>query len=175
VKQQLAAVRTLFDWLIIGQVAPSNPASAVRGPTHVVKTGTTPVLSPEEARRVLDAIDVSTHAGLRDRALIALMVFSFARIGAALSMKVADVYVQDSLCASRRFPRGPAMAGVIRCASYQPFGWRGRSEDSPPSCAAHPDPLQRERLLDSAATYIQHMQKGTVSINRPWGVVVSAH
>jgi integrase/recombinase XerC len=42
------------------------------------------VLSPEEARRVLDAIDVSTHAGLRDRALIALMVFSFARIGAAL-------------------------------------------------------------------------------------------
>jgi site-specific recombinase XerC len=44
VKQQLAAVRMLFDWLITGQVAPSNPASAVRGPTHVVKTGTTPVL-----------------------------------------------------------------------------------------------------------------------------------
>jgi hypothetical protein len=44
VKQQLAAVRMLFDWLITGQVAPSNPASAERGPTHVVKTGTTPVL-----------------------------------------------------------------------------------------------------------------------------------
>jgi site-specific recombinase XerC len=44
VKQQLAAVRMLFDWLITGQVAPSNPASAVRGPTHVVKTRTTPAL-----------------------------------------------------------------------------------------------------------------------------------
>jgi integrase/recombinase XerC len=53
------------------------------------------VLSPEEARRVLDAIDVTTHAGLRDRALIGLMVFSFARIGAALAMKLEDVYVQD--------------------------------------------------------------------------------
>jgi integrase len=42
---------------------------------------------------VLDAIDLSTHAGLRDRALIALMVFSFARIGAALAMKVEDVFV----------------------------------------------------------------------------------
>jgi integrase len=64
---------------------------------HVVKRGKTPVLSPEEARRVLDAIDVTTHAGLRDRALIGLMVFSFARIGAALAMKVEDVSVQDGL------------------------------------------------------------------------------
>jgi site-specific recombinase XerC len=94
-KQRLSAIRHLFDWLVVGQVIPANPASSVRGPSHVVKRGKTPVLSPEEARRVLDAIDVSTHAGLRDRALIALMVFSFARIGAALAMKVADVYVQD--------------------------------------------------------------------------------
>jgi integrase len=60
-----------------------------------VKRGKTPVLSPEEARHLLDVIDVSTHAGLRDRALIALMVYSFARIGAALAMKVEDVFVQD--------------------------------------------------------------------------------
>jgi hypothetical protein len=39
VKQQLAAVRMLFDWLITGQVLPTNPAAAVRGPKHVVKTG----------------------------------------------------------------------------------------------------------------------------------------
>jgi site-specific recombinase XerD len=90
-KQRLSAIRHLFDWLVVGQVMPVNPASSVRGPSHVVKRGKTPVLSPEEARRVLDAIDVSTHAGLRDRALIGLMVFSFARIGAALAMKVEDV------------------------------------------------------------------------------------
>jgi site-specific recombinase XerD len=94
-KQRLAAIRHLFDWLVTGQVVPVNPASSVRGPTHVVKRGKTPVLSPEEARRVIDAIDVSTHTGLRDRALIGLMVFSFARIGAALAMKVDDVFVQE--------------------------------------------------------------------------------
>ena len=94
-KQRLAAIRHLFDWLVVGQVMPVNPASSVRGPSHAVKRGKTPVLSPEEARRVLDAIDVSTHAGLRDRALIGLMVFSFARIGAALAMKVEDVFVQE--------------------------------------------------------------------------------
>jgi integrase/recombinase XerC len=94
-KQRLSAIRHLFDWLVVGQVMPVNPASSVRGPSHVVKRGKTAVLSPGEARRVLDAIDVSTHAGLRDRALIGLMVFSFARIGAALAMKVEDVFVQD--------------------------------------------------------------------------------
>jgi site-specific recombinase XerD len=94
-KQRLSAIRHLFDWLVVGQVMPVNPASSVRGPSHVVKRGKTPVLSPEEARRVLDAIDVGTHAGLRDRALIALMVFSFARIGAAIGMKVEDVFVQN--------------------------------------------------------------------------------
>lgn len=91
-KQRLAAVRHLFDWLVTGQVVPVNPAAAVRGPTHIVKAGKTPVLEPEEARALLDSIDVSTAAGLRDRALIGLMVYSFARIGAALDMKVEDVF-----------------------------------------------------------------------------------
>ena len=95
VKQRLAAIRHLFDWLVIGQVVPVNPASSVRGPSHSVKSGKTPVLAPEEARRLLDSIDVTTPAGLRDRALIALMVFSFARIGAALKMRVGDAYVQN--------------------------------------------------------------------------------
>jgi site-specific recombinase XerD len=94
-KQRLAAIRRLFDWLVIGQVVPVNPAASVRGPSHSVKRGKTPVLAPEEARALLDRIDVTTPAGLRDRALIALMVFSFARIGAALAMKVEDVYVQQ--------------------------------------------------------------------------------
>ena len=54
VKQQLAAVRMLFDWLVIGQVVPTNPAAAVRGPKHVVKTGKTPVLEGAEWRKLLD-------------------------------------------------------------------------------------------------------------------------
>jgi site-specific recombinase XerD len=95
VKQRLAAIRHLFDWLVVGQVIPMNPAASVRGPKHIVKKGKTPVLSPKEARKLLESIDVSIHAGLRDRALIGLMVYSFARIGAALAMKVEDVYVQN--------------------------------------------------------------------------------
>src|SRR5712692_8420383 len=95
VKQRLAAVRHLFDWLVVGQVVPVNPAASVRGPAHIVKSGKTPVLDPSEARKLLDSIDVSTPSGLRDRALIALMAYSFARIGAALAMKVEDVFTQN--------------------------------------------------------------------------------
>ena len=94
VKQHLAAIRMLFDWLVIGQLLAVNPASPVRGPKHSVKKGKTAVLSAEEARKLLDSIDPSSHVGLRDRALIALMVYSFARIGAALKMRIEDVYAQ---------------------------------------------------------------------------------
>ena len=94
VKQHLAALRRLFDWLVVGQVLPANPASVVRGPKHSVKKGKTPVLAAEEARALLDAIDVTTPMGLRDRALIALMVYTFARVGAVLKMRLEDVYVQ---------------------------------------------------------------------------------
>jgi site-specific recombinase XerD len=91
VKQQLAAVRMLFDWLITGQVVPHNPAAAVRGPKHVVKTGKTPVLDAKEWRTLLDSIPTVTVRDLRDRALIATLTYSFARITAALTMKVEDL------------------------------------------------------------------------------------
>ena len=93
-KLRLAAIRHLFDWLVVGQIVPVNPAASVRGPAHIVRRGKTPVLAPEEARQLLDSINVTKPAGLRDRALIALMVFSFARIGAAVQMNVADAFVQ---------------------------------------------------------------------------------
>ena len=53
-KQHLAAIQHLFDWLVIGQILPVNPATSVRGPKHVVARGKTPVLAPDEARRLLD-------------------------------------------------------------------------------------------------------------------------
>lgn len=94
VKQHLAAVRMLFDWLVVGQMLPLNPAAAVRGPRYSVKKGKTPVLSADEARILLDSIETTSVVGLRDRALIALMTFTFARVGAAVSMRVEDFYVQ---------------------------------------------------------------------------------
>ena len=74
VKQSLAAVRMVFDWLVVGQVVRSNPVSVVRGPKHVIKRGKTPVLSPEEARELFDGIPTDTLVGLRDRALIGVLI-----------------------------------------------------------------------------------------------------
>jgi len=68
----------------------ANPAASVRGPKSVIKQGKTPVLTQGEAQALFAAIDTSTIACLRDRALIGVMVYSFARIGAVLGMNVED-------------------------------------------------------------------------------------
>ena len=108
VKQHLSALRMLFDWLVTGHVLDVNPAHAVRGPKYSVKKGKTPVLTPEEAGDLLDSIAIERNTtgedgadaqepalvGLRDRALIAAMVYTFARVGAVLQMKVRDYFVQ---------------------------------------------------------------------------------
>ena len=110
VKQHLAALRMLFDWLVLGHVIDVNPAHAVRGPKYVVRKGKTSVLTAEDARELFDSIPVmrntggrrkgeaqspkSSLVGLRDRALIAMMVYSFARINVVLEMQVRDYFVQ---------------------------------------------------------------------------------
>ena len=94
VKQHLACIRMLFDWLVTGQVMPSNPAHSVRGPRHSVSKGSTPVLSSEEATALLTGMDVSTVVGLRDRAIIAVMTYTFARVGAVVALSVEDYFPQ---------------------------------------------------------------------------------
>lgn len=94
VKQHLAAIRMLFDWLVTGHVVDVNPAWSVRGPRYIVKKGKTPVLTATEARELLDSIDMSNVVGLRDRALIGLMCYSFARVSAVVGMDVDDYYQQ---------------------------------------------------------------------------------
>jgi site-specific recombinase XerD len=94
VKQHLAAIRMLFNWLVVGQIVEHNPAAAVRGPKHVVKKGKTPVLLGEEARKLLDSIKTETIIGLRDRAFIGLLIYTFARVSAAVHIQVDDVYIQ---------------------------------------------------------------------------------
>jgi site-specific recombinase XerD len=107
VKQHLAAIRMLFDWLIVGQIfAGPNPAAAVRGPKHVVKKGKTSVLDGDEAKKLLDSIDTSTIVGLRDQALIALLVNTFARVSAALHMNVEDYYPQGKRWRVRLHEKG---------------------------------------------------------------------
>jgi integrase/recombinase XerD len=92
IKQHLAAIKMLFDYLVISQIVPTNPAAPVKGPTYVIKPGKTPVLSVEDARTFLNSIPTDSLQGLRDRALISVMLFSFARVSAVLGMRVSDFY-----------------------------------------------------------------------------------
>lgn len=92
VKQHLACIRMLFDWLVTGQVIASNPAHAVRGPRHSVMKGSTTVMSSQEATAFLNSINTSHVVGLRDRALIGVMVYAFARVSAVVSLKVEDYF-----------------------------------------------------------------------------------
>ena len=106
VKQHLAAIRALCDWLVVHQVLPVNPAAAVRGPKHVVTKGATPVLSPAEARRLLEATDTGALAGLRDRALLSVMLYSFARVSAVLGMRRQDYFGQANRAWLRLHEKG---------------------------------------------------------------------
>jgi len=90
VKQHLAAVRMLFDWLVVGQIVAHNPAHAVRGPKHVIKKGKTPVLSTEEMHDLFAGFLADSLVALRDRALLATMAYTFASVGAVLALKVKD-------------------------------------------------------------------------------------
>jgi site-specific recombinase XerC len=92
VRQHLACIRMLFDRLVTGQVVPSNPAHTVRGPRHSVRKGSATVMSSEDTTAFLKSIDTSHVVGLRDRALIAAMVFAFARVSAVVGLKVEDYF-----------------------------------------------------------------------------------
>jgi site-specific recombinase XerC len=106
-----------LDWLVTGHVIDVNPAHAVRGPKYVVKKGKTPVLAADEARTLLDsipivkavaedgaAVDRPDLVGLRDRALIGLMAYSFARVSAVLQIRSAIISCRNAGdgCASMR-------------------------------------------------------------------------
>lgn len=92
VKQHLAAIREFLDSLCRQHVLEFNPAAPVKGPRYSIKKGKTPVLTPAEARHFLECIDTSKLVGLRDRAFIAVMAFSFARVGAVVNMNVEDFF-----------------------------------------------------------------------------------
>ena len=91
IKLRLAAIRSCLDFLAAAGGIAHNPAAPVRGPRHSVTRGTTPVLSADDTRRLLDGLDGDLVA-LRDRALIATLVYTFARIGAALALTPADYF-----------------------------------------------------------------------------------
>jgi site-specific recombinase XerD len=94
-RQHMAAIRMLFDHLVTGGVLEHNPALSVKAPRQKLGKGKTPVLTAEEAGELLRSIETDNVVGLRDRALIGVMVFTFARVSAACGLNVADIFHQQ--------------------------------------------------------------------------------
>ncbi len=87
-KLHLAAVRRFFDYLVIGQIVPVNPATSVRGPAYAVTEGLTPAFDVQQVRTLLASIDLNTVVGLRDRAVLAILTYTACRVGAVAKLKV---------------------------------------------------------------------------------------
>ena len=92
IKQHTAAIRQLLDYLTTKGIIEYNPALSVKTPKHSVTKGKTPVMESDDVRKLLDSLPIDTLVGLRDRALIGAMVYTFARVGAVVKMQVGDFY-----------------------------------------------------------------------------------
>ena len=123
IKQHLSAIKKLFDFLVIKQMVPMNPAASVKGPRVNVSEGKTPTLTAEEARALLSSIDTSEVRGMRDRAIMALMLYTFARVGAVTKLKVSDfhrvgdewhVRLREKGSKQRDLPVHPEAAGYMK-------------------------------------------------------------
>lgn len=90
IKQHHSSLKMLFDWLVVRQVMPFNPSSSVKTPRATYSEGKTPVLQANEVAILIESIKTSSVIGLRDRAFIATMAYSFARVSAVVRMNVGD-------------------------------------------------------------------------------------
>jgi site-specific recombinase XerD len=92
IKQHLAAIRRLFDWLVTGGVLERNPAEPVKGPKHVVEEGSTPILTADEARAFIEGLPTASVKDKRDKAIIGVLTYTFARVSAIVRMETQDYY-----------------------------------------------------------------------------------
>lgn len=91
-KLHLAAIRKFFDKAVERHAVMLNPAASVRGPRHSVTEGKTPALDVKQARHLLASIDTADVVGLRDRAIIATLIYTAARVGAVSKLSRDDFY-----------------------------------------------------------------------------------
>src|SRR5258708_18008460 len=91
-KQHLAAIRHFFDGLVTRHAMILNPALSVRGERYQVVEGKTPEITVKDVRTLLASLDTSTVVGLRDRAIVAILVYTAARAGAVASLRRGSFY-----------------------------------------------------------------------------------
>lgn len=90
-KLHLAAIRGLFDKLVVRHVMLLNPALSVRGPRYQAVDGRTPGFASTEVRQLFQSIAGSDVVSLRDRAIIATLVYTAARVGAITQLRLEDL------------------------------------------------------------------------------------
>ena len=123
IKQHLAALRGLFNWLVVKQVVPENPALFVKGPKFSRKIGITPIMEAKEMRVLLDSTpttrrikiarnhgggykEVADIKGLRDRAAMAIMGYTFARVSAVVGLTRRDYRLEGKRARLRLLEKG---------------------------------------------------------------------
>lgn len=101
-KLHLAGLRAFFDVLVNRHVILLNPAATVRAERYQVVEGKTPEISRDQARQLLASIDVSRPVGLRDRAIVATLIYTAARAGAVAALRLKD-FTSDGTQYALRF------------------------------------------------------------------------
>ena len=138
-KLALAALRSLFDLLVVRQALFLNPAASVRTERYQVLEGKTPEIGKEQIRTLLASIDTTRPVGLRDRALIGLLVYTAARAGAAAGLRLRD-FTHDGTQYAFRFREKGGNSRSIPCradlqkyllAYLDTFDWRNQPQDAP--------------------------------------------
>ena len=176
VKQSLAALRMLFDWLVVGQVLPTNPAHSVRGPKHIIEKGKTPILSPEEARQLIASVDTSHLVGLRDRALIATMLYSFARVEATVGMDITDYYLQGSRAWLRLHEKGGKFHEMPAHHKLEDYlnayiAAAGGADEFPPERSLHGRLTKRRALFRTANGKTKRLTTNRMTRKDDWSMI----
>lgn len=93
IANRLSALSSMYKHLTDRQLTRSNPVAGVRRPktgNAGIGSGKSPTLSKRQVRAMLDAPDVSTLQGLRDRALLHIFFYVGARCSEPAKLKVKD-------------------------------------------------------------------------------------
>lgn len=148
VKQHLSAISRCFAWMVSGGALETNPATSVQRSKHVVRIGKTPVLSDDQARAVLESISIDKVAGLRDRALIGAMLYTFGRVGTVGRSRTPAPLPLTSL----RRPRGCTTGRMTR-SHWMRSSASGSEGSTPLQYDSAPLPLCGPRDVCSSIAY----------------------
>ncbi|AMV22632.1 tyrosine-type recombinase/integrase [Planctomyces sp. SH-PL14] len=138
-KLALAALRAFFDLMAVRQAIFLNPAASVRGERYQVVEGKTPEISKQQLRELFASFDLTRPVGLRDRAIMATLVYTAARDGAVAALRLGDLQ-WDGTQYHLRFSEKGGKSRLIPVRhdlqSYlveylASFDWKASPKDSP--------------------------------------------